>query len=220
MTDCKNDGRAALKVLREHYQNAEKPRVLTLYEELTTLRMTEEKDTTDFVIRAERATNGLRSAGETISDNLVIAMLLKGLPKAYKPFVVVHTQLDKYKTLVQFKAALTNYANTEAVRTPSQASALTASKQSTRPQSQTLQQGQCLSCGKNGHRSRDYRKKTKLSCNYCQNTDILSKFVSKRRNLQQMQLRIFHLRQLQVETAPQAPKAINCQLTVALHVIS
>ena len=167
MTDCRNDGRAAFKVLREHYQSTEKPRVLTLYEELTTLRMTEEEDITDFVIRAERAATGLRSAGETISDNLVIAMLLKGLPEAYKPFVVVHTQLDKYKTLVEFKAALTNYANTEAVRAPSQASALAASKQSTRPQSQTLQQGQCLSCGKNGHRSRDCRKKTKLSCNYC-----------------------------------------------------
>ena len=130
MADCKNDGRAAFKVLCKHYQSIEKPRVLTLYEELTTLRMTEEEDVTDFVIRAERTAIGLRSAGETISDNLVIAMLLKGPPEAYKPFVVVQTQLDKYKTLVEFKAALTNYANTEAVRTPSQASALTASKQS------------------------------------------------------------------------------------------
>ena len=80
-------------------------------------------------------------------------MPLKGLPEAYKPFIVVHTQLDIYKTLVEFKAALSNYTNTEAIRTPSQASALTASKQSTCPQSQTLRQGQCLSCGKNGHRS-------------------------------------------------------------------
>ena len=155
ITDCKNDGRAAFKVLCEHYQSTEKPRVLTLYEELTTLRMTEEEDITDCVIRAERATTGLRSVGETISDALVIAMLLKELPEAYKPFVVVHTQLDKYKTLVEFKAALTNYANTKAVRTPSQASALTALKQSTCPQS--LQQGQCLSCGTNGHRSRECR---------------------------------------------------------------
>ena len=167
MTDCRNDGRAAFKVLREHYQSTEKPRVLTLYEELTTLRMSEEEDITDYVIRAERAATGLRSAGETITDNLVIAMLLKGLPEAYKPFVVVHTQLDKYKTLVEFKAALTNYANTEAVRIPAQASAMTVSKQSKRSQSQTQVQRPCFSCGKKGHRSRDCRRKSGLTCNYC-----------------------------------------------------
>ena len=63
MTDCRNDGRAAFKVLREHYQSTEKPRVLTLSEELTTLRMSEEEDITDYVIRAEMASTGLRSAG-------------------------------------------------------------------------------------------------------------------------------------------------------------
>ena len=90
MTDCKNNGRAAFKVLCKHYQSTEKPRVLTLYEDLTTLRMTEDEDITDFFIRAERATTGLRSASETISDNLVIAMLLRGLLEAYKPFVAEH----------------------------------------------------------------------------------------------------------------------------------
>ena len=57
MTDCRNDGRAAFKVLRKHYQSTEKPRMLTLYEELTTLRMTEEEDITGYVIRAERGCN-------------------------------------------------------------------------------------------------------------------------------------------------------------------
>ena len=64
MTDCRNDGRAAFKVLREHYQSTEKPRVLTLSEELTTLRMSGGgEDITDYVIRAEMASTGLRSAG-------------------------------------------------------------------------------------------------------------------------------------------------------------
>ena len=61
MTDCRSDGQAAFKVLREHYQSIEKPRVPTLYEELITLRMTEEEDIADFDIRAERAATGLRS---------------------------------------------------------------------------------------------------------------------------------------------------------------
>ncbi len=61
-----------------------------------------EEDITDYIIKAERAATGLRLAGEAVTDNLVIPMILKGLPDSYKPFVVVHTQLDKYKTLSEF----------------------------------------------------------------------------------------------------------------------
>ena len=68
--------------------------------------MSEQEDITDYIIRGERASTGLRAAGEQISDNLVIAMLLKGLPESFRPFVVVHTQLDKVKTLTEFKAQL------------------------------------------------------------------------------------------------------------------
>ena len=75
-----------------------------------------EEDTTDYLIRAERAPTALRKAGETISGNLVIAMISKSLLQLFKPFVVVHTQLDKYKILSEFKAAVTNYGNTEALR--------------------------------------------------------------------------------------------------------
>ncbi|XP_067949474.1 uncharacterized protein [Watersipora subatra] len=116
MTDAANDGKKALSILRQHFASTEKPRVLTLYEELTTLRMQDHEDITDYIIRAERASTGLRTAGEQITDNLIIAMLLKGLPESFKPFVVVHTQLDKVKTLSEFKASLTNYASTEAIR--------------------------------------------------------------------------------------------------------
>ena len=162
MHDTANNGREAFRILKQHYASTEKPRILSLYEELTTLKMAIEEDTTDYLIRAERATTGLRNAGETITDNLVIAMILKGLPEFFKPFVVVHTQLDKYKTLSQFKAALTNYANTEAIRsTQEQSSAMASQTQKpTRVQSYS-QKGtgaiQCLSCGKTGHKSKDCR---------------------------------------------------------------
>ena len=53
--------------------------------------MTTEEDVTDYMIRAERSATGLRAAGEQITDNLIIAMILKGLPESYKPFVIVHT---------------------------------------------------------------------------------------------------------------------------------
>ena len=64
------------------------------HDELTTIHMTETEDVTNYLIRAKKAATGLRSAGETISDNFIIAMLLKGLLAAFSSFVVVHTQTD------------------------------------------------------------------------------------------------------------------------------
>jgi len=39
--------------------------------------MAADEDVTDYLIRAERAATGLNAAGENITDNLIIAMLLK-----------------------------------------------------------------------------------------------------------------------------------------------
>ena len=131
--------------------------------------MTTDEDITDYMIRTERSATGLRAAGEQITDNLIIAMILEGLPESYKPFVVVHTQLGKCKTLTEFKAALNTFANTEALRSPRPISAMASKTQhmaqkSTQKCSKTLQ---CLSCGKMGHKSWDCRSKSKLRCDFC-----------------------------------------------------
>ena len=83
-----------------------------------------DEDTMDYLICVKRAATGLRKSVETITDNLVIAIILKSIPGSFKPFVVVHTQLDKYKTLSAFKAALNNYSNTEAMRSTQEQSSL------------------------------------------------------------------------------------------------
>ena len=51
--EAKDDGPKALEVLRRHYQEKGKPRVISLYTELTTLKKTESKSIVDYVIRAE-----------------------------------------------------------------------------------------------------------------------------------------------------------------------
>lgn len=164
MNDASDNGREALKILRQHYASTEKPRVLSLYEELTTLLMGDNEDVTDYIIRAERAATGLRTAGEKISDNLIIAMLLKGLPESFKPFAVVHTQLDKVKTLTEFKAQLHNYATTEMMRRDNTSALSTrgALHRNNRPQPDF-----CTACGDDRHRSQRCPVKAKLSCVYC-----------------------------------------------------
>ena len=51
------------------------------------------------MIRAETAVTSLKTAGEEISDSLLIAMVLKGLPAEYRTFSTVVTQKEKLMNL-------------------------------------------------------------------------------------------------------------------------
>ena len=115
MRDAKDDGRKALKILRNHYRPTGKPRVITLYTQLTSLAKKKQESITDYIIRAETAASCLRDAGEVISDSLLVAMVLKGLPNEFQPFVTVMTQRDKTLTFSDFKVALRNHEDTDEV---------------------------------------------------------------------------------------------------------
>lgn len=80
MRDAEDDGNAALTILRDHYTGKGKPRILTLYTQLCTLVKSSDMNMTDYVLKAEKLSNSLKSAGETITDSLLIAMVMKGLP--------------------------------------------------------------------------------------------------------------------------------------------
>ena len=78
--EAKDDGPKALEVLRQHYQGKGKPRVISLYTELTTVKKTDNESVVDYVIRAETAATTLSNADEAVSDALLMAMVLKGPP--------------------------------------------------------------------------------------------------------------------------------------------
>ena len=111
--DASDDGKEALKILREHYLGRSKPRVIALYTELTSLTKTPEQDVTDYIIKAETAATALKTAGETISDSLLIAMILKGLPQEYKTFSTVISQREKTMKFPEFKSALRSFEENE-----------------------------------------------------------------------------------------------------------
>ena len=116
MRDAYDDGRKALNILKEHYAGKGKLRIISLYTELASLSKLSTDSVTYYVIKGETTATALRNAGETVSDGLLIAMILKGLTVQYKPFEVVITQNDKNMTFTDFKVALRNFADTENAR--------------------------------------------------------------------------------------------------------
>ena len=101
--DAKDDGRKALAILRKHYVGKGKPRVISLYTELTSLSKSTDQSATEYLIKAENIASSLSVAGETISDSLIIAMILKGLPQSYNAFVAVVTQSEEtYNDFARF----------------------------------------------------------------------------------------------------------------------
>lgn len=110
--EASNDGRKALEVLRANYLGTGKPRILTLYSELTSLMMAVNEDITDYVIRAEKAASSLKNAKETISDSLLVAMVLKGLPAEYNTFAAIVTHSDEDMTFSKFKVTLKSHEET------------------------------------------------------------------------------------------------------------
>ncbi|TWW67328.1 hypothetical protein D4764_02G0003690 [Takifugu flavidus] len=93
--EAAEDGRKALKILREHYSGKSKPRILNLYTSLTTIQMAE---------------------GEDMSDGLLIATILNGLPDSFKPLAVHVTQNEDNVTFTDFKRRLRVYEESEKMR--------------------------------------------------------------------------------------------------------
>ena len=75
-------------ILREHYLLKGKPKVISRYTKLTSLKRLESEFITNYIIRAENISNPLKEPGEVMSNRLLSAMVLKRLPPNFKPFAM------------------------------------------------------------------------------------------------------------------------------------
>ena len=101
--DARDNGRKTLTILREHYLSKGKPKVISLYTELTFLTRLESVYYRLYIIRTENISNALNEAGVVISDGFLILMALKGLPPNFKSFTTVITQKKKNLTFLELK---------------------------------------------------------------------------------------------------------------------
>ena len=66
MKEATDNGREALRILRDHYAGKGKPRIISLYTELTSLRKEQSEGVTDYIIRIEATVTALRNARRKI----------------------------------------------------------------------------------------------------------------------------------------------------------
>lgn len=171
--DAKENGRKALEILREYYTSSGKPKVIALYTELTSLKLQPNEGVTDYMIRAETAAASLKRAGEIISDSLLVAMVIKGLPVEYKPFNTVITQKKEQVSFTEFKVALRSYEETVKYCDPSTDDRSSSSVMFQRDIPRRFPDVKCYSCGQIGHKSNDpncpdFKKQPKRPwCDWC-----------------------------------------------------
>ena len=142
MREAADDGSKALQILRSHYASLGKPRIIALYTELTSLKKESGETVTDYIIRAEKTVTSLINAKEVISDGLMIAMILKGLPESYKPFAIHMTQSSEELMFIQFKSKLRSYEGTEKFDTKTK---------SDNEMKADMSSIVCYGCGNRGH---------------------------------------------------------------------
>ena len=156
--DAMNKGRQALDILREHYKGKSKNRIIYLYTELTCMKLEEGENVTDYIIKGETASNTLKEIGETVSDGLLIAMVLKGLPEKFKPFRTVIIQRDTEITFTQFKASLRAFEENEKDRDQqprqhSREAVMNIQGRDQQPYANDYSKTVCYACGRSGHKA-------------------------------------------------------------------
>ena len=191
MRDSSDSGRAAVKILREHYLRQSKPRLVQMYTELCTLSMSDSETITDFLIRAERASTALKAAGEVVSDGLLIAMVVKALPTHFETFATLASQnMNDDISFMKFKVSLRSFEEAHSQRNqPENDNKVMKTIVRDRGRDRVSNNDgplklTCYRCKEPGHKAADCYAKlpdntSERWCNYCKSTTHDTKFCRK-----------------------------------------
>ena len=87
--DCKNKGPKAWKELQARFKSAEKPRIMTLMTQLTSLKLGNDESMEAYLNRAREISYNLHEVKEPVSESMLTSLVLRGLPEVYNSFVTV-----------------------------------------------------------------------------------------------------------------------------------
>ena len=183
--DTKNKGRESLQVLREHYIGKGRPRIVSMYITLTSLKKADTETVTEYIIRAEQIITALKGAGEAPSEGLMMAMIMRGLPEKYKPFTLMVTHSSAEMKLAEFKAKLRNFEaseDAEPVAEDAGERVLKARAAPRKKNSGSSTDMACWRCGEKGHRKDECTKK--VWCSSCKSTSHTDKACRKKERAQ------------------------------------
>ena len=164
-SECRGDGPAAWTLLKSRFANDGTPRRMALLQQLTILVLKENEEMMDYLVRAESLTNSLKTAGEEISDSLLISVVLKGLPKAFDYFKTVHDFSKDKSTFADVKKSLKAFSDSIKVSSSEGSPVSLLSSSHSKPKSNSRFNGTCFKCNKSGHKASSCRVAVK--CSYC-----------------------------------------------------
>ena len=104
--------------MRDHYTCKGKPRIISLYTELTPLKKEQNEGVTNYVIRTEATVTTLRNARETLSDGLIIAIVLKGRPSTFNLYYMITGRKPDLSMMNIFGSTCYTYKNLKKKQDP------------------------------------------------------------------------------------------------------
>ena len=172
------DGHKAWGLLQERFRSNETVTVVSVMRQLARLTLKEDEALPQYFIRAQELSTRLGQAGEHLSEPLLNAMVLNGLPERYEHFVVQES-FNPAGSFVELRTRLTNYEESrqhrEKVDHDGSHVAMISKKIKSKPKSSgkytslpKSNSGQtCYCCGMKGHLKTDCYHKDKAECTYC-----------------------------------------------------
>lgn len=176
----KPNGTAAWKALVQQFKSSERPRIQKTMTKLTGLKMEQGETISDYLIRGEELQMDLQEVGESVSDAMFKAIVLKGLSRDYDNIVTLMNHGEE-KGYPDIKQNLINFANNKSGN--SSASAFMSGKnfkcnncnKAGHKEADCRQprrsQTKCYNCEKTGHMARDCRQPQKQKCEKCNRTN-------------------------------------------------